>query len=378
MRVAHELTAHPHPDPLPEGEGVTTRWLRAGGRDVPLLAGPGALAELPRALAGIGFQGRLFVVADEHAVDLHAGRLHAVLGAAPMLTISGLEADKTVEAVSRVWDWLVEQGAQRRDALIAFGGGVVCDLAGFAAASYLRGIGLVNAPTTLLAQVDASVGGKTGVNHPRGKNLIGAFYQPLSVVADTDLLATLPKRAFAAGMAEVAKMAMILDARLFARLEDIGGSLGPEDAETLAPIVARSIELKADVVERDERESGDRMLLNYGHTVGHALEAGAGYGTLLHGEAVAVGMQAAAHIAQRLEMLPTEDARRQTDLLRQLGLPLAWPANADGVLDRLALDKKRAGSRQRWVLAECVGAGRIRDDVPVELARDAVAVVTRA
>ena len=183
-------------------------------------------------------------------MDLHAGRLHAVLGAAPMLTISGLEADKTVEAVSRVWDWLVEQGAQRRDALIAFGGGVVCDLAGFAAASYLRGIGLVNAPTTLLAQVDASVGGKTGVNHPRGKNLIGAFYQPLSVVADTDLLATLPTRAFAAGMAEVAKMAMILDARLFARLEDIGGSLGPETlaspgvaprvqvANTRAPVAA--------------------------------------------------------------------------------------------------------------------------------------------
>ena len=173
-------------------------------------------------------------------------------------------------------------------------------------------------------------------------------------------------------------MAMILDARLFARLEEIGGSLGPEDGETLAPIVARSIELKAEVVERDERESGDRMLLNYGHTVGHALEAGAGYGTLLHGEAVAVGMQAAAHIAQRLEMLTIEDARRQTELLRQLGLPLAWPANADGVLDRLALDKKRAGSRQRWVLAEGVGVGRIRDDVPLELARDAVAVVTRA
>ena len=276
---------------------------------------------------------------------------------APVLCVSGNEEDKTLDAVTRVWDWLVEGGVQRRDALLAFGGGVVCDLAGFAAACYLRGIGLVNAPTTLLAQVDASVGGKTGVNHARGKNLIGAFYQPLCVVADTRLLSTLPKRAFAAGMAEVAKMAMILDADLFARLEQIGPSLRPQDADALAPIVARSIELKAEVVERDERESG---------------------GTLLHGEAVAIGMHAAAHIARGLDMLSDEDARRQTQLLRDLGLPLRWRAPAEDVLSRLTLDKKRAGSRQRWVLADRIGAGRIRDDVPADLARDAVIAVTQA
>jgi 3-dehydroquinate synthase len=357
---------------------IATRMLRAGGRTVPLLAGPGALAELPRALAQLGFDGRLFVVADQHALDLHQQALRDALPEAPMLTVSGKEEDKTLDAVARVWDWLVERGVQRRDALLAFGGGVVCDLAGFAAASYLRGIGLVNAPTTLLAQVDASVGGKTGVNHAQGKNLIGAFYQPLCVVADTRLLSTLPKRAFAAGMAEVAKMAMILDADLFLRLEQIGPSLGPHDSDTLAPVVARSIELKAEVVERDEREAGDRMLLNYGHTVGHALEAGAGYGTLLHGEAVAIGMQAAAHIARGLDMLSAEDARRQMQLLRDLGLPLRWSAPTDDVLDRLTLDKKRAGSRQRWILADRVGAGRIRDDVPAELAREAVMAVTQA
>jgi 3-dehydroquinate synthase len=357
---------------------IATRTLRAGGRDVPLLAGPGALAELPRALAELGFDGRVFVVADQQAVDCHPRALRDTLPDAPTLCISGNEADKTLEAVARVWDWLVERGAQRRDALLAFGGGVVCDLAGFAAACYLRGIGLVNAPTTLLAQVDASVGGKTGVNHARGKNLIGAFYQPLCVVADTTLLGSLPRRAFAAGMAEVAKMAMILDADLFARLEQVGPGLGPHDADTLAPIVARSIELKAEVVERDEREAGDRMLLNYGHTVGHALEAGAGYGTLLHGEAVAVGMQAAAHIARALDMLSAGDAQRQTRLLRELGLPLRWRAPADEILGRLALDKKRAGSRQRWVLAERVGAGRIRDDVPAEVAREAIRAVTEA
>lgn len=354
---------------------LATRSLRASGREVPLLAGPGALAELPEALARIGFEGRLFAVADTVALEAHRSSLEMVLPGVPVLGLSGQEDDKTLASVASVWDWLIEQGAQRRDALVAFGGGVVCDTVGFAAACYLRGIGLINVPTTLLAQVDASVGGKTGVNHSRGKNLIGAFYQPLCVVADTALLATLSRRAFANGMAEVAKIAMILDARLFEVLEREAAGLGPDNAERLAPLVARSIELKAQVVERDERESGDRMFLNYGHTVGHALEAGAGYGTLLHGEAVAVGMQAAAHIATRMGMLRSEDAARQTELLRTLGLPLAWSASVDDVLSRISLDKKRAGSRQRWVLAEHVGSGRIRDDVPAEIVCEAVSSI---
>ncbi|HET6320318.1 MAG TPA: 3-dehydroquinate synthase family protein, partial [Chloroflexota bacterium] len=230
---------------------VATRWLRAGGRQVPLLTGTDALSRLPGALTEAGFEGRLFVVGDARAVELHVGLLQAVLPAAPVLRISGDEADKTLQQVASVWDWLVAQGAQRRDALVAFGGGVVCDLVGFAAASYLRGIGLVNVPTTLLAQVDAAVGGKTGINHPRGKNLIGAFYQPLCVVADTGLLGSLPRRAFSNGMAEVVKMAMILDADLFERLEHQVDELTASAGDVLAPIVARSIELKADIVERD-------------------------------------------------------------------------------------------------------------------------------
>lgn len=344
---------------------------------MPLLAGPGALHELSPALTSIGFEGRLFVVADQVALELHRPDIETVLGEAAILEVSGAEEDKTLANVARVWDWLIERGAQRRDALVAFGGGVVCDLVGFAAASYLRGVGLVNVPTTLLAQVDASVGGKTGVNHPRGKNLIGAFYQPLCVVADTGLLASLSSRAFANGMAEIAKIAMILDAELFETLERVGPRLRPDAADALAPIVARSIELKAEIVERDERESGDRMLLNYGHTVGHALEAGAGYGTLLHGEAVAVGMQAAAHIAARMNMLTSADASRQRELLRTLGLPLSYPADAEDVLGRLNVDKKRAGTRQRWVLADHIGAGRVRDDVPTEIVVEAVSSVTR-
>jgi 3-dehydroquinate synthase len=356
---------------------LATRSLRVGGRNVPLLAGQGALAELPRALSEVGFEGRVYVVADEYALNLYGASLEQVLGDAPILRISGAEESKTLDTVKHVWEWLIECGAQRRDALVAFGGGVVCDLVGFAAACYLRGIGLVNAPTTLLAQVDASVGGKTGVNLPRGKNLIGAFHQPLCVVADTTFLASLSPRAFAAGMAEVAKMGMILDADLFARLEALAPNL---DARTQALdwIVARSIELKADVVERDERESGERMLLNYGHTVGHALEAGAGYGMLLHGEAVAVGMQAAAYIAERLGMLDPEDAQRQAELLRALRLPLSWPARTDEILARIVVDKKRAGDRQRWVLAERIGTALVRNDVPAALAREAVSSIALA
>lgn len=355
---------------------VARRWLTAGGRRVPLLTGPGALAEISAALAEVGFDGRLFVVADARALSLHQAHLTGALAGAPLLTISGDESDKTVEAVSRVWDWLVDSDAQRRDALVAFGGGVVCDLVGFAAATYMRGIGLVNAPTTLLAQVDASVGGKTGVNHARGKNLIGAFYQPLCVVADTTLLTTVPQRAFAAGMAEVAKMAMILDADLFGRLEAVAEQLTPDASDLLTSFIGRSIELKSEIVERDEREAGDRMLLNYGHTVGHALEATAGYGTLLHGEAVAVGMQAAAVIAQKMGVLAHADAERQTAVLDALGLPLRWPMVLDDVMARLIKDKKRAGAKQRWILATRVGAGVIRDDVPWELASAAVACVT--
>ena len=356
---------------------VATRWLHAGGRPVPLLAGLDALGMLPGALAEAAFTGRLFIVADEHALILHGQRLRAVLPEAAVLGISGDEANKGLGQVAAVWDWLVAQRAQRQDALVAFGGGVVCDLVGFAAASYLRGIGLVNVPTTLLAQVDAAVGGKTGINHPSGKNLIGAFYQPLCVVADTGLLASLSKRAFGNGMAEVVKMAMILDAELFVGLERQVDSLAPSAGEALAPIVARSIELKADIVERDERESGDRMLLNYGHTVGHALEAAAGYGTLLHGEAVAVGMHAAGLIAHESGLLDAASMRRQNDLLARLDLPLRWPDIApDEVLSRLVLDKKRAGSTQRWILAERVGAARIVSDVAPDVVRQAVGAVT--
>jgi 3-dehydroquinate synthase len=337
------------------------------------LAGPHALDRIQGILVERGFAGRLWVVADRLALRLHGERLRQAFPDAPVLETAGDEPSKTLSEAARVWDWLLAHGAQRQDGLVAFGGGVVCDLVGFAAACYLRGIGLVNVPTTLLAQVDASVGGKTGVNHERGKNLIGAFHQPLAVAADTGLLRTLSRRAFANGMAEVAKIAMAMNAELFDRLEATADGLDPEAADALTPVIVAAIELKAGVVERDEREQGERMLLNYGHTIGHALEASSGYSALLHGEAVSVGMEAAAFIARAMGMLDAPAAERQRRLLAALSLPLrAEGLDAGDVLSRLRLDKKRAGSEQRWILAERVGHAVIRSDVPEDVARAAV------
>lgn len=365
-------------EPSLSADAISRTSLRAGGRTVPLLAGVGALSQLPLVLQETSFSGRLWVVADTLAMQLHGGALRQVLPDVPVLEIPGDEASKNLLTVQRVWDWLLEHRAERRDALVAFGGGVVCDLVGFAAACYLRGIAIVNVPTTLLAQVDASVGGKTGVDHARGKNLIGAFHQPLAVVADTTLLGTLSPRAFAGGMAEVAKIAMALDGDFFQQLEADAERYQPTEAELLTPVVRRAIELKAWIVERDERESGDRMLLNYGHTVGHALEAASTYTALLHGEAISVGMEAAVHIARGMGLLAEKDAARQTRLLQRLGLPTRFAGVEPGdVLDRLESDKKRAGAVQRWILARRVGKAEIRDDAPEQLVREAVQAVLR-
>jgi 3-dehydroquinate synthase len=317
------------------------------------------------------------VVTDEN-VRRHAENVQKSLLAdgwdARLVVVPAGEATKRLEMVGQCYDHLVEMRADRRAVIFAVGGGVVGDLAGFVAATYNRGLPFIQCPTTLLADVDSSVGGKTGVNHPKAKNLIGAFHQPLGVLIDTSVLTTLPDREYRAGLAEVVKYGVILDAEFFAYLEEHVDELNRRDAETLRHAIARSCRLKADVVEQDEFErSGLRAVLNYGHTFGHAFEAIAGYGQLLHGEAVSIGMVYASRLAERLGRNPTELTSRQVKLLNSLKLPTGlpngdWPA--DEIIARMRLDKKAEAGRLRFVLSRQLGQVELVDDVPENLVRD--------
>lgn len=288
------------------------------------------------------------------------------------------ETSKSMTAVEGILDWLIEGRVNRRDILVALGGGVVGDLAGFAASIVLRGINLVQIPTSLLAMVDSSVGGKTGVNHNLGKNLIGAFYQPHLVIADTELLETLPRRELCAGWAEVIKHGMIErsatgapTAGLLDALESLGSDPCRISAETLARVVAWNINIKAEVVRQDERESGHRWLLNYGHTMGHAMEA-AEY-RYIHGEAVALGMRAAARLSQRLGICDQALVDRQDALLDGAGLPGRFEGDLDVVIERMARDKKAVNNRLTWILPVAPGSVGVRQDVPM----DAVVQIAR-
>src|SRR6266498_4989165 len=298
----------------------------------PILVGPGMLAELPAQLDTLGLRGKLWLIVDGAVYPYHGQAVEDALRDAgynvDRRIIPSGEASKDLAVVSKLYDWMIGGAVERRDAVLALGGGVVGDLAGFVAATVLRGIAFVQLPTTLLAMVDSALGGKTGVNHPLGKNLIGAFHQPRLVLSDTNTLATLPARELRAGWAEVIKHAVIRDAGLFQELEDcklqIADSFG--DAiynlqSTICNLVRRAAKVKVDVVNIDERETGERMLLNYGHTLGHALEALTGYGTLLHGEAVAIGMELAAQVALRMELWGPDSVERQRALLQAYGLP---------------------------------------------------------
>jgi 3-dehydroquinate synthase len=364
----------------------------------PILVGPGLLRALPKHLAGLGLRGALWLISDSEVYPHYGGAVEGALRGAGYAiqshTVPNGEASKDLGVVARCYDWLIGGGVERRDVVLALGGGVVGDLAGFVAATVLRGIALVQLPTTLLAMVDSAIGGKTGVNHPLGKNLIGAFHQPLLVLSDTDTLATLPPRELRAGWAEVIKHGVIRDAGLFEMLEQVAGrrsqvadvsdgvthdtrpataALFPEPQ--LSELIRRAAKVKVDVVNVDEREIGERILLNYGHTLGHALEAAAGYGTLLHGEAVAIGMMLAARIAERLGMLDAASIERQGRLLLTYGLPVAIPRGIgpDRLLDLTLRDKKVRAGRVRWVLPTTIGAATVRDDVPEQLVRETVA-----
>ena len=281
--------------------------------------------------------------------------------------LPGGESQKTLGNVAVIIDALVAARLNRDGLVLALGGGVVGDIAGFAAASYQRGIAIVQLPTTLLAQVDSSVGGKTGVNHPGGKNLIGAFHQPHAVLADTDTLSTLPDRQLRAGLTEVIKAALVADAAFFAWLEANLERLLAKDAAALAEAIRRACAIKAAIVAEDEREQGRRALLNLGHTFGHAIEAGAGYGTVLHGEAVAAGLVLAAELSARTGRLPGADARRVREILAAAGLPVDPPRlGAARMLELMAMDKKVKGGALRLVLLDGIGRAVIADDYPRE------------
>ena len=326
-------------------------------------------AKLPKSLLAL-------VVADSNTASL-ATPVVATLKNAGFSTghaiVPAGEESKSARELARLYDALYALAADRNTAVVAVGGGVIGDLAGFAAATYNRGLPLVMVPTSLLAMVDSSVGGKTGINHPQGKNLIGAFHQPSTVWIDTAFLDTLPEREFLSGLAEVVKYGIILDSDFFSYLESNANAIRSRKREILTHIIARSCRLKADVVEKDEREeTGLRAVLNYGHTFAHAFEAIGGYGTWLHGEAVAAGMMCAARLAEKLRLVGPELGLRQQQLLEAFSLPTkqlqAWPA--EELLSVMKRDKKAVAGRMRFVLPTRIGEVRLIEDVPESLVRE--------
>ncbi len=321
---------------------------------------------------------RAAVITDSNVAPLYLARLRRALEATGAqvaeIVVPAGEDSKSWQILDRVFDQLLAARCDRETLVVALGGGVVGDLAGFAAAVYQRGVPFVQVPTTLLAQVDSSVGGKTAINHARGKNMIGAFYQPRAVVADVATLGSLSERELRAGLAEVIKHGLILDEPFTAWLEANMERLLKRDAEALGQAVKRCCEIKAGVVAVDERESGVRALLNFGHTFGHAIETGQGYGSWLHGEAVAAGMTMAAELSAHAGLLSVADLRRVHDLIKRAGLPVQGPAMApERYLELMAVDKKAARGRVRFVLLESIGRARLRGDLDEAWVRASIA-----
>jgi len=341
-----------------------------GNRSYVIKVGGGLLPRLGAECAQLKLGQRCTVITDSNVGRHFAGaalKSLAASGFEPVLiTVPAGEKSKRIAVVEKCYDQLAAHRLERKSFIVALGGGVVGDLAGFVAATYLRGIPFVQVPTTLLAQVDSSVGGKTGVNLKAGKNLVGAFYQPQLVLCDLDTLKTLPKREYVSGLAEVIKYGIIFDAVLFTQLERSLPKLLQRNAPTLRAVIARCCEIKADVVGQDETESGLRAILNFGHTIGHAIENSSGYGKFLHGEAIAIGQVAAAKLSQKLLGLPTGDVARIEKLLLQAGLPVKVklnPAPRKKLFAAMKLDKKVSGGEVKFVLAEKIG--RVKFDCRV-------------
>jgi 3-dehydroquinate synthase len=335
-----------------------------GDRSYPILIGgqlldaPGTWADLPKASAA-------FIVTNDTVGPLYAQRLATALAGhyahIQTVVLPDGESHKDWQTLNLIFDALLGQGADRKTVLFALGGGVVGDMTGFAAACYMRGVPFVQVPTTLLSQVDSSVGGKTAINHPIGKNMIGAFYQPHRVVCDLDTLQTLPQREMSAGLAEVIKYGPIADMAFLDWIDDHLDALMARDPQALAHAVKRSCEIKAWVVSQDEREGGIRAILNFGHTFGHAIEAGLGFGEWLHGEAVGCGMVMASHLSQRLGLVDEAFVSRFTGLIARAGLPTVGPKlGAEVYLHHMRVDKKAEAGDIRFVLIDQPGSAIVR------------------
>ncbi len=343
---------------------MSTITVELGERSYPIIIEPNALCHaqaLQQAIKGK----TVLIVSNTTVAPLYAEQMaQTVRDLGKTVYVHELpdgEAYKNLETLNSIFDALLSNQCDRKTTVIALGGGVVGDMAGFAAASYMRGVPFIQAPTTLLSQVDSSVGGKTGINHPLGKNMIGAFYQPQLVLADINTLNTLPERELSAGLAEIIKHGAIYDADYFAWLEQNMPALRARDAAALTHAIVRSCEIKAEVVAQDERESGLRAILNFGHTFGHAIEAGMGYGNWLHGEAVGAGMVLAADLSQRLGQMSAGEVERLRALTEAAGLPTTAPRlGVDEMIQMMRLDKKSTAGNIQFVLLNGLGQAQIQ------------------
>jgi 3-dehydroquinate synthase len=348
---------------MPTGLGPVRLELRAGAHPSTIVIGEGVSERLPALLDDARVGARRFVVSSPVIWKLHGAALQHVSSAEPILIPDG-ERYKTLQTTARIYDALIRADADRGSAIVAVGGGVVGDVAGFAAATYLRGITLVHVPTTLLAQVDSSVGGKVGVNHPLGKNLFGAYHHAALVATDPMFLATLPRREFRSGLYEVIKYGMIASRTLFDRVARDSKAIFARDADVLLPAIAESVRIKTEIVADDERESGRRRLLNFGHTIGHALESVTKYRRFRHGEAIAYGMLAAADLAVARGALAPLERQALADLIALLGpLPSVSDLSIAHVLEAVRRDKKVVNGRLHFVICIQVGAADVVDDV---------------
>ena len=333
-------------------------------RSYPVLVGSGLLAQLKHALDEAGCGSRRFIVSNQTVWRFWGDAVRQALPDAEAVMVPDGERFKILPSVARIYDALQRAGADRSAVIVTVGGGVVGDMAGFAAATYMRGITLAHVPTTLLAQVDASVGGKVGVNLAGGKNLVGAFHQPALVLTDPDLLQTLPRREFRAGVYEIIKYGAVCSRELFARLQSSLNPISKRDAAILAPVVADCCRIKAEIVGRDEREAGPRRVLNFGHTAGHAIESLTRYRRFLHGEAVAYGMLVAAAVAVERQIMSVDDRHALASLVAQLGpLPPLGDLAAPAVVEQMRRDKKVRAGRLHMVLPAAIGTASIVDDV---------------